>query len=84
VCRMIAGGNWWRANEIDIRHLTRRTETRYCSRDKALGGDYARQAIGSPPKAAPHGAPLDAPLATGYGRIPDFKFPSRSAPPSKQ
>jgi hypothetical protein len=32
---MIAGGNWWRANEIVIRHLTRRTATRYRSRDKA-------------------------------------------------
>src|ERR1700722_9395425 len=25
---MIAGGNWWRANEIVIRHLTRQTATR--------------------------------------------------------
>jgi DNA-binding LacI/PurR family transcriptional regulator len=33
-CRMIAGGNWWRANEIVIRHLTRRTATRDHSRDK--------------------------------------------------
>jgi hypothetical protein len=31
---MIAGGNWWRAKEIVIRHLTRRTETRYRSRVK--------------------------------------------------
>jgi hypothetical protein len=35
---MIAGGNWWRANEIVIRHLTRRTATRYRSRDKAAPG----------------------------------------------
>src|SRR5271166_1534803 len=35
---MIAGGNWWRANEIVIRHLTLRTETRYRCRDKALEG----------------------------------------------
>jgi hypothetical protein len=26
---MIAGGNWWRANEIIIRYLTRQTATRY-------------------------------------------------------
>ena len=32
---MIAGGNWWRANEIVIRHLTLRAETRYRCRDKA-------------------------------------------------
>src|SRR5271165_3211681 len=32
---MIAGGNWWRANEIIIRHLTRQTATHYRSRDKA-------------------------------------------------
>jgi hypothetical protein len=30
-------GNWWRANEIVMRHLTRRLETRYRCRDKALG-----------------------------------------------
>jgi hypothetical protein len=33
---MIAGGNWWRANEIVIRHLTRRTATRYRCRDRAV------------------------------------------------
>ena len=33
---MIEGGNWWRANEIVMRHLTRRLETRYRCRDKAL------------------------------------------------
>jgi hypothetical protein len=32
---MIAGGNWWRVNEIVMRHLTRRLETRYRCRDKA-------------------------------------------------
>ena len=32
---MIEGGNWWRANEIVMRHLTRRLETRYRCRDKA-------------------------------------------------
>jgi hypothetical protein len=32
---MIAGGNWWRANEIVIRHLTRQTATRYRCRDRA-------------------------------------------------
>src|SRR5580700_8017643 len=41
---MIVGGNWWRANEIVIRHLTRRTATRYRSRD---GVDVARAASGS-------------------------------------
>ena len=33
---MIEGGNWWRANEIVMRHLTRRLETRYRCRDKAV------------------------------------------------
>ncbi len=33
---MIAGGNWWRANEIVMRYLTRRLETRYRCRDKAI------------------------------------------------
>src|SRR5208337_2039888 len=33
---MIEGGNWWRANEIIMRHLTRRLETRYPCRDKAI------------------------------------------------
>ena len=33
---MIAGGNWWRANEIVMRHLTRQPDARYRSRDKAL------------------------------------------------
>src|ERR1700722_704953 len=32
---MIAGGNWWRANEIVIRRLTRQTATRYRCRDRA-------------------------------------------------
>src|ERR1700727_1415132 len=32
---MIAGGNWRRANEIVIRHLTRPTVTRYRCRDRA-------------------------------------------------
>src|SRR5271166_596192 len=34
---MIEGWNWWRANEIVMRHLTRRLETRYRCRDKAVG-----------------------------------------------
>jgi hypothetical protein len=34
---MIAGGNWWRANEIVIRHLTRQTATRYRCRERAGG-----------------------------------------------
>jgi hypothetical protein len=33
---MIAGENWWRANEIVIRHLTLRTATRYRCRDNAI------------------------------------------------
>src|ERR1700678_3250048 len=33
---MISGGNWWRANEMVMRHLTRQSNTRYRSRDKAL------------------------------------------------
>jgi hypothetical protein len=33
---MIEGGNWWRENEIIIRHLTRRTAARYHSRDNAV------------------------------------------------
>src|SRR5690348_3583506 len=35
---MIAGGNWWRANVIVIRHLTRQTATRYRCRDRASEG----------------------------------------------
>jgi hypothetical protein len=34
-CRIIAGGNWWRANEIVMRHLTRQTGARYRCRDEA-------------------------------------------------
>src|SRR5271166_1827488 len=33
-CRMIAGGNWWRANEIVIRHPIHQTDARQRSRDK--------------------------------------------------
>ena len=33
---MIAGGNWWRANEIVICHHTRQTPTRYRCRDRVL------------------------------------------------
>jgi hypothetical protein len=33
---MITGGNWWRANEIVIRHLTRQTDARYRCRDRAV------------------------------------------------
>jgi hypothetical protein len=33
---MIAGGNWWRANEIVMHHLTGQSDTRYRSRDNAL------------------------------------------------
>jgi hypothetical protein len=32
---MIEGGNWWRANEIVMRHLIRRFQTPYRCRDKA-------------------------------------------------
>jgi hypothetical protein len=32
---MIVGGNWWRANEIVIRHLTQQTATRYRRCDRA-------------------------------------------------
>ena len=42
---MIEGGNWWRANEIVIRHLTRRLATHYRCRDKALVGCTWRRAI---------------------------------------
>jgi hypothetical protein len=34
-CRMIAGGNWWRATEIVIRHPIRQTATRSPCRDRA-------------------------------------------------
>jgi NAD(P)-dependent dehydrogenase (short-subunit alcohol dehydrogenase family) len=35
---MIAGGNWWRANEIVTRHLTRQTATRYrCDARAGIG-----------------------------------------------
>jgi hypothetical protein len=32
---MIVDENWWRANEIVIRHLTRQTEARHRSHDGA-------------------------------------------------
>jgi hypothetical protein len=32
---MIAGGNWWRANEIVIRYHIRQTDPRHGSCDKA-------------------------------------------------
>jgi NAD(P)-dependent dehydrogenase (short-subunit alcohol dehydrogenase family) len=35
---MIAGGNWWRANEIVTRHLTRQAATRYRCGDRAGAG----------------------------------------------
>src|SRR5271157_2632917 len=35
---MIAGGNWWRANEIVMPMFTRRIAVRYCSRDNARRG----------------------------------------------
>src|SRR5271166_6594905 len=35
-------GNWWRANEIVMRHLTRRLETRYRCRDKATKAPRSR------------------------------------------
>ena len=34
MCRMIAGGNWWRANEIVIRYHIRQTDPRDGSCDK--------------------------------------------------
>jgi hypothetical protein len=61
---MTTGGNWWRANEIVIRHLTRLTETRYRSRDKA-GRRHDRTR--SVRKASTE------PLTTG--RRPDMSFP---------
>src|SRR5208283_5503280 len=36
---MIAGGNWWRENEIVMRHLTRQPDLRYRSRDKAVAAN---------------------------------------------
>jgi hypothetical protein len=33
---MIAGGNWWRVNEIVMRHLTSKTDARYRSRDNTV------------------------------------------------
>jgi hypothetical protein len=38
---MIVGEYWWRANEIDIRHLNRQREPRYRSRDKARASPRA-------------------------------------------
>jgi CRISPR-associated protein Cas1 len=50
---MISGGNWWRANEIVTRHLTRQPDTRYRSRDKAR-----RQPSRDPLILARHGVSL--------------------------
>jgi hypothetical protein len=41
---MIEGGNWWRANEIVMRHLIRRFQTRYRCRDKARSKPSATRA----------------------------------------
>jgi hypothetical protein len=38
---MIVGGNWWRANEIVMRHLTLQTDARHRSRDSTDGRDGA-------------------------------------------
>ena len=35
-CRMMSGGNWWRANEISIGHLTREIEVGDRWRDKTV------------------------------------------------
>ena len=40
-CRMIAGGNWWRTNEIVMRHLTRQPDAPYRSRDKGPGAAFS-------------------------------------------
>jgi hypothetical protein len=42
---MTAGGNWWRANEIVMRQLTRQAEACYRLRDKAIDIDPKTGAI---------------------------------------
>jgi hypothetical protein len=36
-CRMMSGGNWWRANEISIGHLTHERDVGDRWRDKTVG-----------------------------------------------
>jgi hypothetical protein len=43
---MIAGGNWWRANEIVLHHLSRWTLTRHSFRDEAVGAKSGDGEIG--------------------------------------
>ena len=45
VCRMIAGGNWWQANEIVMRHLTGQTNARDRSHDKTRQTAAQRAAV---------------------------------------
>jgi hypothetical protein len=81
---MIAGGNWWRANEIVIRHLTRPTATRYRCRDRAVSKyeDAAEIQLSSRPGPQPFqsGAPSHHPAglqAETLGRISGVARPCR-------
>src|SRR5271166_4741316 len=65
---MIEGGNWWRANEIVMLHLTRRLETRYRCRDKAPRlhrRPRARARTAGPQSSRPSRRDATAPLAAG-------------------
>ena len=64
-CRMIAGGNWWRANEIVRRHLNRQPDARYRSRGNAPAQPFPepRRAPPRPPllRLPPHQMLTDSP-----------------------
>jgi hypothetical protein len=80
---MIAGGNWWRANEIVIRHLTRRTATRYRCRDRAQAGEFSlvgfprQRAIAAPVSFVPVLALLDLALRRSHAFVSSSVFIGR-------
>jgi hypothetical protein len=71
-CRMMSGGNWWRANEISMGHLTHERDVDGRRRDKTAASDPDAQ--GSPPQRAGR---REKPRRR-KGRSPSFR-PSRSS-----
>src|SRR5271166_1691569 len=95
---MIEGGNWWRANEIVMRHLTRRLEARYRFRDKASdAADVlrpSRRSLGPLANLEPdrervrdseasHCPHERRAVETGDGRVQDLATIARSKPISE-
>src|SRR5208282_2827948 len=78
---MIEGGNWWRANEIVMRHLTRRLETRYRCRDKTSALDIkclSRTAGLSRGKGAQRG--VQSFEGNTFGSLDAFRLTARAMP----